>query len=111
MFTSIIVLAALVGFFNILFIISSSFASRRRLRKDQYALVAARAGHKSEVIPVNNEHEETEELFDEYTVDGHIMYSKQDLLSQRFARVETGNEPDQRVQAVTVSRFSLADFK
>lgn len=111
MFTTIIALAALIGFLNILFIIYSSFASRRRLRKDQYTLVQVRAGRKKEVQPVHNESTEPQEMNQEYVVDGLIMYSKEDILSKRFSRVEGGHEPAPRPQTAAISRFSLADFK
>jgi len=111
MFTSIIALAVAIGFFNILFIIYSTFASKRRLRKDRYALVPVRAVKQAKQTPAPAPAISVEDLDRDYISDGVLLYSREDMLSQRFARLEGNHDTIQAVRGTSSTRFTMADFR
>ncbi len=111
MFTSIIILAVAIGFFNVLFIIYSTFASKRRLRKDQYALVPVRAAKKVKASPAPAPIISEEDQYRDYIADGVLLYSREDLLAQRFSRLDGVSETVPAIRSSSPSRFSMADFR
>lgn len=111
MFTSIIVLAAAIGFMNILFIIYSTFSSRRRLRKDQYTLVPVRASKQVVASPAPEPIISEVDLSKDYIADGVLLYSKEELLAEKFSRVERNSRMSSSVSAPEPARFSMADFR
>jgi len=111
MFTSIVALAVVIGFLNILFIIYSTLASRRKLRKDQYTLIPVREKKRVKAVQLDEPVPAVNDQFKDYIEDGVLLYSKEDILAEKFSKVERNSRVARSVSVPGPARFSMADFR